>query len=136
VLATAVAKRGLGNPLTDQDLVSSVVSQLQVDSGFSFSHMINLVRTYHAVNINKSPQLTLPVMVVNSLEYQYDDDWSTPSSPRIGRGFGREWHRCGEPGHRDGFWIASTRFPRGLDRRLDSGWTTRRNGRLLREAAV
>jgi LCP family protein required for cell wall assembly len=72
VLATAVAKRGLGNPLTDQDLVSSVVSQLQVDSGFSFSHMINLVRTYHAVNINKSPQLTLPVMVVNSLDYQYD----------------------------------------------------------------
>jgi LCP family protein required for cell wall assembly len=48
VLATAVSKRGLGNPVTDQDLVSSVVSDLQVDSGFSFSHMINLVLTSRA----------------------------------------------------------------------------------------
>jgi LCP family protein required for cell wall assembly len=71
VLATAVAKRGLGNPITDQGLVSSVVSQLQVDSGFAFSHMVNLVLTYHAVDVNKAPQLTLPVMVVDSINYQY-----------------------------------------------------------------
>ncbi|HVA10278.1 MAG TPA: LCP family protein, partial [Acidimicrobiales bacterium] len=71
VLAAAVAKRGLGNPITDQSLVSSVVSQLQVDSGFSFSHMLNLALTYHAVNPNRAPQLTLPVMVVNTIDYQY-----------------------------------------------------------------
>jgi LCP family protein required for cell wall assembly len=72
VLATAVSKRGLDNPFTDQQLVSSVVSQLQVDSGFSFSHMVNLLLTFHQVNIDNAPQLTLPVMVVNSLSYQYE----------------------------------------------------------------
>ncbi len=71
VLSTAVSKRGLGNPITDQELVSSVVSQLQVDSGFSFSHMLGLVLTFHGVNPNSSPQLTLPVNVVNTLSYQY-----------------------------------------------------------------
>jgi len=71
VLATAVAKRGLGNPFTDQGLVSSVVSDLQVDSGFSLSDMVSLVLTFHSVNIDKAPQLTVPVMVVNTLSYQY-----------------------------------------------------------------
>ena len=35
VLATAVAKRGLGNPITDNDLLGAVAPQLQVDSSFS-----------------------------------------------------------------------------------------------------
>jgi len=35
VLATAISKKGLGDPLTDQQIVSSVVSQLTVDRGFS-----------------------------------------------------------------------------------------------------
>jgi LCP family protein required for cell wall assembly len=71
VLATAVAKRGLGNPFTDQSLVSSVVSDLQADTGFSLSDMVHLVLTFHSVNINKAPQLTLPVMVVDTVSYQY-----------------------------------------------------------------
>ena len=35
VLATAVKAKGLSNPITDQQLVSGVVGQLTVDSGFS-----------------------------------------------------------------------------------------------------
>ena len=71
VLASAVSKRGLANPVTDQDLVSSVVRDLQVDSGFGFTHMINLVLTFHTVDPDTATELTLPVMVVNSLDYQY-----------------------------------------------------------------
>jgi len=71
VMANAVAKRGLDNPVTDQGLLSSVTSDLQVDQGFSFGDLANIVLTYHTVNPNKAPQLTIPVMVVDSLDYQY-----------------------------------------------------------------
>jgi len=50
VLATAISKKGLGDPLTDQQIVSSVVSQLTVDRGFSASDMVNMVLNYHSVN--------------------------------------------------------------------------------------
>jgi hypothetical protein len=63
VLASAVTARGLGNPLTDQRLISGVVGQLEVDSGFSATDMLNLVLTFHSVSVNKVPQLTLPVSV-------------------------------------------------------------------------
>jgi LCP family protein required for cell wall assembly len=70
VLATAVAKRGLANPITDSQIVSSVVPQLQVDSSMSAGRMINLVLAFHGVNANAAPQLTLPV-VVASASYVY-----------------------------------------------------------------
>ncbi len=71
VLATAVKAKGLSNPLTDQSLVSSVVSQLTVDSSFSASAMINLVLGYHDVDVNTAPQLTLPVAVDQFGSYTY-----------------------------------------------------------------
>ncbi len=71
VLATTVSKQGLGNPLTDQRIVSSVVGQLTVDSGFSASHMVNLALTFHGINANTAPQFTLPVAVSSSLHYYY-----------------------------------------------------------------
>ena len=71
VLATAVSKRGLGNPVTDEQLVAGVVSQLDVDSGFNLFHMVNLVLTYHGVNIQNAPQLTLPVQVDQFGDYYY-----------------------------------------------------------------
>jgi LCP family protein required for cell wall assembly len=71
VLATAVAKKGLYNPLTDRQIITGVAPDLTVDSGFSVSHMLNLVLTYHAVNINSAPQLTLPVLQGNFGSYQY-----------------------------------------------------------------
>jgi LCP family protein required for cell wall assembly len=71
VLATAVAKKGLSNPLTDRDIITEVAPQLVVDSGLSAGHMINLVLTYHSVNINGAPQLTLPVAEDTFGSYQY-----------------------------------------------------------------
>jgi LCP family protein required for cell wall assembly len=71
VLATAVKQKGLSNPLTDQSLVSGVVSQLTVDSSFSASAMIDLVLGYHDVDVNSAPQLTLPVAVDQFGSYTY-----------------------------------------------------------------
>ncbi len=51
VLATAVAKKGLSNPLTDRDIIQGVAPDLTVDDGLSASHMLNLVLTYHSVNV-------------------------------------------------------------------------------------
>jgi LCP family protein required for cell wall assembly len=71
VLATAVAKQGLGNPITDTQLVSSVAPQLEVDQQFSTSDMISLVLNFHSVNVNSAPQLTLPVQVDQFGSYIY-----------------------------------------------------------------
>src|ERR1700722_15053224 len=71
VLATAVAKKGLSNPLTDRDIIQGVAPDLTVDDGLSASHMLNLVLTYHAVNVDAAPQLTLPVLEDTFGSYQY-----------------------------------------------------------------
>ncbi len=71
VLATAVAKKGLSNPLTDRDIIQGVAPDLTVDEGLSASHMLNLVLTYHSVNVDSAPQLTLPVREDTFGSYQY-----------------------------------------------------------------
>jgi LCP family protein required for cell wall assembly len=71
VLATKVAQRGISNPSTDLSLVSSVAPQLTVDNGLSLTNMVNLVLTYHGVTVNKSPQLTVPVLVAEFNGYSY-----------------------------------------------------------------
>jgi LCP family protein required for cell wall assembly len=71
VLATAVKAKGLSNPITDQQLVAGVVGQLTVDSGFSAGDMISLVLGFHNVNVNKAPQLTVPVAVDQFGSYVY-----------------------------------------------------------------
>lgn len=65
VLGSAVAKQGLGNPVSDVDLINSVKSDLTFDQSWSVSDMANLVLDFHSVNINSVPQLTLPVSVVD-----------------------------------------------------------------------
>ena len=72
VLASKVASRGLGNPFTDQSIVSSVIGSLQVDQNFSENHMITLARDFATANIANIPQLTYPVVEVQngSLLYQ------------------------------------------------------------------
>ncbi|MGD0881654.1 MAG: LCP family protein [Acidimicrobiales bacterium] len=72
VMATAVAKRGLSNPITDEQLLSGIVGQLTVDDGFTLSDMVNLVLTYHDVSIYNAPQLTVPVAVDQEGNYYYD----------------------------------------------------------------
>ncbi len=77
VLATAVAKQGLGNPVADINLINSVKADLTFDQNWPVSDMANLVLAFHSVNVNSVPQLTLPVAVVDdpdgsggSLQYQ------------------------------------------------------------------
>ncbi|HEX4245136.1 MAG TPA: LCP family protein [Acidimicrobiales bacterium] len=71
VLATAVAKNGLTNPITDFHLVSGVAPQLSVDQQFSQSNMVGLITTFHSVNVNSAPQLTMPVSVGPAESYVY-----------------------------------------------------------------
>jgi len=71
VLASAVARQGLANPLTDGRIIAGVAPQLTVDDGLSVSHMVNLVLTFHSVNVGAAPQLTIPVMPSSSLHYYY-----------------------------------------------------------------
>jgi LCP family protein required for cell wall assembly len=86
VLAGAVKEKGLGNPITDQALVSGVVGQLTVDSGFSARDMINLVLGFHNVDVNRTPHLTLPVAVDQFGSYQYQGgsygDVEFPAQPQ------------------------------------------------------
>jgi len=70
-MAEAVSKRGLSNPITDEQMLSAIVGQLVVDNGFSLSDMVNVVTTYHGVSIYGSPQLTIPVQVDQFGNYYY-----------------------------------------------------------------
>jgi polyisoprenyl-teichoic acid--peptidoglycan teichoic acid transferase len=72
VLAEAVAKQGLTNPLTDQQLISALLPQMRVDQTFSLSDMVDMVTTYHKVKPTSVAQFTLPVSVDPSLSYLYD----------------------------------------------------------------
>jgi len=71
VLAAAVSKNGLSDPITDAQLVSSVAPQLNVDRQFSTSDMISMILDFHGVNAQSAPQLTLPVQVDQFGSYVY-----------------------------------------------------------------
>ncbi len=72
VLAAAISKKGLGNPITDTEMVSNIVGDLTTDSGLSTTHMVNLVLTYHGINPFSAPELTIPVMESDINQYIYD----------------------------------------------------------------
>jgi LCP family protein required for cell wall assembly len=72
VLAAKVAARGLGNPLVDQHLATSVLPDLTVDSGFSEGEMVSLARTFAHTQIAGVPQLTYPVTDVETDGYLYE----------------------------------------------------------------
>lgn len=65
VLATAVSKRGLSDPISDLSLINSVKSDLTFDQSWSVNDMTNLVLDFHGVSVNGVPQLTLPVALVD-----------------------------------------------------------------------
>ncbi len=71
VLATAVAKQGLGNPITDLNLINSVKSDLTFDQAWPVGDMVSLVRTFHSMSITSVPQLTLPVAQGTFGSYHY-----------------------------------------------------------------
>jgi LCP family protein required for cell wall assembly len=64
VLASAAAHRGLGNPISDLDLIGSVKADITFDQSWSVNDMAHLLLEFHGVDINSVPQLTLPVGVV------------------------------------------------------------------------
>ncbi len=70
VMASAVAKRGLGNLVTDLRLIDSLSGNLEVDNGFSAVAMAHLVLQFHSIDPNGVPQYTLPV-VEDGQEYYY-----------------------------------------------------------------
>ena len=59
-----MAEQGLGNPITDLNLINSVKSDLTFDQSWSVDDMAGLVLDFHSVSVNSVPQLTLPVAVV------------------------------------------------------------------------
>jgi LCP family protein required for cell wall assembly len=73
VLAGAVAKQSLGDPITDLNLVNSVKADLTFDQSWSVNDMANLVLDFHSVNVNSVPQLILPVADVTDPEGQDGD---------------------------------------------------------------
>jgi LCP family protein required for cell wall assembly len=85
VLAAKVAARGLGNPFTDQSLLTKVLPDLTVDSGFSESKMVSLAETFAHTSIAGVPQDTYPITDVEtgSLLYQgyYYGDVVFPVQP-------------------------------------------------------
>jgi LCP family protein required for cell wall assembly len=70
VMASAVKQHGLGNFLTDLQLINSLAGNLEVDDGFSASAMANLILEFHGLNPNTIPQYTIPV-VEDGQEYYY-----------------------------------------------------------------
>ena len=71
VIAAKVAARGIGNPITDQNIATSVLPFLTVDSGFSESHMVSLAQTFSGTKISNIPQFTFPVIQVETGSYLY-----------------------------------------------------------------
>ncbi len=71
VLAASVGRKGLSNPLTLNAVVGSITPNLKVDSGFSLSTMLALVRTFRSIDPNTVPTYTLPVVVNPAFHYRY-----------------------------------------------------------------
>jgi len=63
VLAATVARRGLGNFVTDLQLIDSLSGNLVVDKAFSATSMAHLVLDFHGLDPYFVPQYTLPVVV-------------------------------------------------------------------------
>jgi LCP family protein required for cell wall assembly len=148
VLATAVSRTGLSDPITDARLISSVAPQLSVDKSFSSSDMVHMVLDFHGVSANNAPQLTLPVQIDQFGSYRYKGasygDIEFPSNvednqvihqflgigPTIDTMTQRQW--SGQPGHRHRRRPQGTRLHDRGARGLPSGWSTGRDGGLLR----
>lgn len=69
VLGQQVSARGLGNPLTDNNLLSALAPDLTVDNGFSATSMAHLILDFHA-KASGTKELTLPI-VEDTQTYYY-----------------------------------------------------------------
>ncbi|NNN01497.1 MAG: LCP family protein [Acidimicrobiaceae bacterium] len=71
VLGTAVKAKGISNPITDQRLATSIAPYLTVDSAFSTTDMLSLGEHFANVSIGSVPELTVPVVLLQSGPYIY-----------------------------------------------------------------
>ncbi len=71
VVAEALKARGLGNPITDQRLAQAIAPNLEVDSAFSLTDMLSLASNFAHVSVSHVPQVTLPVVLLQSGPYIY-----------------------------------------------------------------
>ena len=69
-LAAEVAKRGLGDPVTDNALLSAVAPDLTVDTTFGTREMLSLLLDYHS-SFAGSVETTLPVVEDANTYYDY-----------------------------------------------------------------
>jgi LCP family protein required for cell wall assembly len=84
-LATQVSARGLGDPITDEQLISAVAPNLTVDSSLSTGAMVNLALDFRRADLGTAPELTLPT-INDAATYYYDGgnygDVIFPSEPQ------------------------------------------------------
>ncbi|MEO8887825.1 MAG: LCP family protein [Jatrophihabitantaceae bacterium] len=66
VLAAAVSAKGLGDPVTDNSLVSGVAKDLTIDDTFSLGSLAHMASTFGHIDLGAAPQRTLPVDEDNS----------------------------------------------------------------------
>lgn len=84
VLVSTIKNKGLNNPLRAEAVLSRVVHDITIDSGFSESDMLGLGTEYRNIDPSKVPTLTLPVTVVSNYKFAGGTygDVDFPSQPQ------------------------------------------------------
>jgi LCP family protein required for cell wall assembly len=84
VLVSTIKNKGLNNPLRAEAVLSRVVHDITIDSGFSESDMLGLGTEYRNIDPSKVPTLTLPVTVVSNYSFAGGTygDVDFPSQPQ------------------------------------------------------
>jgi LCP family protein required for cell wall assembly len=84
-LAEQVQARGLGNPVTDNSLISAIAPNLTTDDGLSGLTLVKLAFDYRHAKIGTAPELTLPT-INDAAAYFYEGapygDVIFPSEPQ------------------------------------------------------
>ena len=70
VLASAVAKHGIGNPFTDNSLIGAIAPDLIVDNKLGKTEMLHLALALDGADLGSAPELTAPI-VVDAATYYY-----------------------------------------------------------------
>lgn len=84
-LAQQVQARGLGNPLTDNDLIGAIAPNLTTDAGLSGLALAKLAFDYRHADVGTAPELTLPTINDASTYYYEGGDYDLvifPAEPQ------------------------------------------------------
>jgi LCP family protein required for cell wall assembly len=68
VLAQKAISAGIGNPITANSLISSVVHDISIDTGFSTSDLVQLALEFKGLQPNSVPTYTIPTYPVNGYQ--------------------------------------------------------------------